>query len=243
MLAYEQWRQLHADGKLNAVQSQFFEPKAAEALYDLDTDPHETHNLAGDAQYAQQLAAMRGRLTERLKAMPDLSFVPEAVLFDEAMENAVAFGQTNKQAISELIDTVNLALLPFDEAKPKLTEALGSEDPWTRYWALVACSSFGMQASSLLPLAERKLVDLEPLVVMRAVEFVAIAGDKDPRSSLYRSFQRATNEPEALRMMNTAVFLNDFSDGRLPIDVEKIDFLFEPGPRSEIVRRLEYLAR
>jgi arylsulfatase A-like enzyme len=243
MLAFEQWRQLHQEGKLDEVQSQFFQRKPVEALYDLNTDPHEIFNLADDPQYAEQLQSMRGRLTQRLKAMPDLSFVPEAVLVDEAINNPVEFGQTNKASIGELIDTVNLALLPLSESEAKLKAALGSDDPWTRYWALVACSSYGKEASSLLPLAEKRLVDLEPLVVMRAVEFVAIAGQKDPRPWLYRSFQRATNEPEALRMLNTAILLNDFSDGRLAIDPNQIEFLFEPPRRSELIRRLDYLAR
>lgn len=243
MLAYQQWRQLHAEGKLNEVQSQFFQPKAAEALYDLENDPHEIHNLASDPKYAPQLTALRQRLIERLKAMPDLSFVPEALLVDSAMQNPVQFGQENKAMIAELIDTVNLALLPFEQAEPKLKLALENQDPWVRYWALVACSSFGKRAVSLLPLVEKRLVDLEPLVTMRAVEFVSIASEKDPRGSLYRSFQRATNEPEALQMMNTAVFLNDFSDGRLSIDVDKIDLLFELKPQSEIIRRLDYLRR
>lgn len=243
MLAFAQWRELHEAGKLNEIQSQFFEPKPAEALFDLSRDPHEVHNLADDPEYADQLTSMRDRLTDRLKEMPDLSFVPEALLVEEALANPVAFGQANKSSIGELIDTVNLALLPFDQAEPQLKTALGSTDPWVRYWALVACSSFRDEAKSLLPLGEKRLVDLEPLVAMRAVEFVAIVGDKDPRRWLIRSLQRATNEPEALRMLNTAVFLNDFSDGRFPIDPDQVDLLFEPGARSEIVRRLDYLSR
>ncbi|MEZ5432564.1 MAG: hypothetical protein R3F31_15570 [Verrucomicrobiales bacterium] len=39
MLAYQDWRARYTAGELNAVQSQFFEPKPAEALYDLSTDP------------------------------------------------------------------------------------------------------------------------------------------------------------------------------------------------------------
>lgn len=244
MLAFEEWRSLHKAGKLNDVQNQFFETKPVEALYDLSTDPHETRNLAADPKYADQLIQMRNRLATRLKAMPDLSFVPEALLVDdEIIQNPVEFGQQNKENIAELIDTVNLALLPYDLAQSKLKAALESDDPWIRYWALVACSSFAEQAKEFLPIADSLLQDQEPLVVMRAVEFFAIAGGEDPRSALYRSMQRATNEPEGLRIMNTAVFLNDFMDGRLPIDVSKAQFLFEIKPRSEIQRRLDYLSR
>lgn len=243
MLAFEEWRQLHAAGKLNAVQSQFFEPKAVEALYDLKTDPHEIHNLAGDPAHAETVVAMRERLTERLKSMPDLSFVPEAILYDDAMDNPLEFGQQNKSGIAEMIDTVNLALLPFAEAEPKLTAALRGEDPWVRYWALVACSSFGEEAKSLVPLAVECSRDREPLVVTRAVEFLSIATDLDTRPELYRSIERATNEPEALRMLNTAVFLNDFFGDRLKIDANRIQFIFEPTTKkNQLVRRTDYLS-
>jgi arylsulfatase A-like enzyme len=241
MLAYAEWRQLHAAGKLNPTQSQFFQPKPVEALFDLASDPHEVRNLAADPQYADQLSKMRARLTERLKAMPDLSFVPEALLVDEPMQNPVEFGQQNQASIAELIDTVNLALLPFTEAQPQLKAALTSDDPWVRYWAVVACSSFGKEAMPLLPIVTKRLTDLEPLVVARAVEFMAIVGGEDPQHYLYRSFQRATNEPEALSMMNTAVFLQDFC--QLPIDINEAKFLFEIKPGGEIQRRLDYLQR
>ena len=165
-LAYQQWRQLHRAGKLNAIQSQFFEPKPVEALYDLDADPHEIENLAGKPEYADRLLRLRGRLNQRLKAMPDLSFIPEAVLIDQ-MADPVAFGHQNRAAIAALIDTANLALLPFADAKAKLMAGLDQEDPWIRYWAIVAAASFGPQASSLLPMIEKRLLDEEPLVVAR----------------------------------------------------------------------------
>lgn len=242
MLAYQQWRRLFREGKLNGVQRQFFEAKPIEALYDLQVDPHETNNLASHPQQTDRLVSMRDRLSERLKAMPDLSFLPEAVLYDQAMSHPVDFGQQHKSEIGQLIDTVNLSLMPYQEVEAELKRALDSDKPWMRYWALVACSSFGDQAKPLLPVGRRLLDDPQPLVVMRAVEFVALVGESDPRPPLYRAIEKATNEPEALRLLNTAVFLNDFTDGRLPIDVEKIEFGFEPKPRSELLRRTEYLA-
>lgn len=243
MLAYQEWRDLYKQGKLNEVQSQFFQPKAPEALYDLSADPHETKNLADDPKFASQLKQMRQRLNERLKSMPDLSFVTETTLYDSAFDQPVVFGQQHREAIGKLIDVANLALLPWEQAEPKLRKAIASDDWLVRYWALVACSSFGNKAASLTSVIEQRLQDLEPLVVMRAVEFAAIAGTKDPRPALYRSLQRATSESESLRLLNTAVFLNDHTDGRFPIDVQKINFLFKPKPRSELLRRTEYLAR
>ena len=243
MLAYQEWRDLYQAGKLNAVQRQFFEPKASEALYDLEADPHETVNLASNPEFRDQLKSMRERLVERLKAMPDLSFVSEAVLFDSAFDTPIEFGRSRKELIGTLIDTANLALLPWDQAEPKLQTALSDEQWLVRYWAITASASFGAKAKSLSTRVERLLLDAEPLVVMRAIEFCAVTQTKDPRDHLYRSLQRATNEPEALRLLNTAVFLNDHTDERYPIDVQKIGFSFQPKPKSELQRRLDYLSR
>lgn len=241
MLAYSQWRDLHQAGKLNAVQSQFFEAKPIEALYDLQNDPHEVQNLADDPQHAERLKQLRSRVVERLKAMPDLSFYPESVLFDRAMSDPVAFGQQHQNRIAEFIDTAMLATEPYEQAEPMLKSALRSESPWIRYWGLVSCSNFADQAASLEPLARERLKDLEPLVAARAAEFLAILGAEDPRPMLYRAIGRSSNEPEALRMLNIAVYIHDHLDDAWSINPAKIEFGFERNKNDQLQRRLDYL--
>lgn len=241
MLAYEEWRTLYHDGKLNETQRQFFEPKPAEALFDLASDPHEVVNLAEQPEHRERLLKMRRRLNERLAQMPDLSFLTEAVVVSEAIVNPVAFGQRNQAQILRLIEAANLALLPLDEATPAIMEALNDEDPWVRYWAVVAATSHAGKVPSLTARVRELLMDIEPLVVTRACEYMTLATDEDIRGYLYRSFQRVTNEPEALRVLNTAVFLHDFHPEKIKVNVDEIQFIFEYGPKSEIERRLEYL--
>src|SRR5690606_5131788 len=117
MLLYRQWREMYEAGELSPLQSEFFEPRASEALYDIEADPHETKNLAGDPQYQEMLLALREKLTAKLKQMPDLSFFPESFLERGPFENPVAFGQEQKARIGKLIETANLALLPWEEAE------------------------------------------------------------------------------------------------------------------------------
>lgn len=65
--SYPVWnllKELHAQGKLNAVQQFLVQPRMpGEELYDLDNDPHETRNLAGSARPEHVLTRMRLRAT------------------------------------------------------------------------------------------------------------------------------------------------------------------------------------
>ncbi len=243
MPAYQQWRELAQAGQLNPVQMAFFEPKAVESLFDLSTDPHETMNLASDPAFRDVLARLRERLTERLKAMPDLSFFPEAVLYEEAMPDPVAFGKKNANRIAEFIDTANLALELFGVVRLPLRDALKSEDPWQRYWATIVCGCFGKAAASLEDDLRRRCADEEPLVSARAAESLALVSGLDPRATLYRAIKEANSEPEALQTMNVAVFVDGLESGKWRIDPAQIHFGFTPAKNSELGGRMDYLKR
>ncbi len=243
MPAYQQWRQLAAAGELNDVQNAFFQPKVVESLYDLKADPHETRNLASDPANQEILLQLRERLTQRLKSMPDLSFFPEAVLFERAFDSPVAFGQRLTSRIATLIDTANLALEPFQMAKLPLRDALESSDPWQRYWAAIACSCFGKQASELELLLRERLDDDEPLVASRAAESLALISDIDPRDTLYRTVASARNEPEIMQIMNTIAFFDGYDGGKWRFNPKLIRFGFQLPKNSEVMRRMEYLGR
>ncbi len=80
MLAYEEWRDQYKAGKLNEAQSQFFRPRTAEQLFDIESDPYEVTDLSTDPKYSDILKTMRQRLSDKVKSLPDLSMYPESVL-------------------------------------------------------------------------------------------------------------------------------------------------------------------
>ena len=214
MLAYEEWRDLYKAGKLNDIQSQFFESRPAEALYDLESDPEETTNLAGDPKYATALADMRKRLADRVKGLPDLSLFPESYLVDEGFDNPVAFGLAHKEEIAQLVDVADLSLLPFADAEPGIEKALDSRNPWQRYWGLIVCSSHGKAAKPFIAKA-RKFADYDPelLVRVRAAEFLGLMGAADPRPTITDALLKSESTVEANLILNTAVLLQDGKPG------------------------------
>ena len=65
-------RAMASGGQLDAVQLAFYgESRPSEELYDLDADPHETKNLAGDPAFADALAKHRALLSEWIKKSGD----------------------------------------------------------------------------------------------------------------------------------------------------------------------------
>jgi len=63
---------MHLKGTLNEVQDRFMQPrKPEEELYDLEADPHETRNLAGDPKHADALERLRRAVSEWRKEVKD----------------------------------------------------------------------------------------------------------------------------------------------------------------------------
>ncbi len=235
-LAYPHWKKLYKAGELNEVQRHFFEPRQPESLYDLASDPHETQNLAGDPQYDEVLEDMRGRLRQRMRAMPDLGLFPESYLVDHAVQDPLSFARQNTTRITHLLDVADLALLPFSEARAGLESALKADDPWKRYWALIACSVFGDEAMELEPQARVLAADESLPVRIRAAELLGVLGTEDPMPILYEAVRVATNEADALLALNTITYLRDHLG--YTVDPDRIEPVIK---RGHIDRRLEYL--
>lgn len=72
-------RQLHADGALPPALSRLFAAqRPTEELYDLQNDPFELHNLAGEAAREGVLVALRSRLADWESQTGDRGRVPES---------------------------------------------------------------------------------------------------------------------------------------------------------------------
>lgn len=252
MLAYQEWREMFVRGELNEVQSQFFLPRAAEALYDLEADPYETKNLADDPKHREKLMELRGKLTAWVKGMPDLSMYPEDYLVAHAFDNPVAFGQAHKTEIAELVDIADLSLAPIDQAAEKIEAALESENPWKRYWGLIACSSHGQAASSFYEKAKTIAAsDPELQVRIRAAEFLGITGAANPVPIIEAALQKAASRTEASLMMNTLVLLRDgpFGESKSGYTFHVDPAWFDSGDgkrpgkkvQDDLQRRIDYL--
>ncbi len=243
MLAYKEWLSLYRNGKLNDIQSQFFQPKSPEALYNINLDPHEVNDLSKSEDHNEILLQMRGQLQERISSMPDLSFYPEPYLLNNAIENPTTFGQNNKAAIKELIAIADLNLAPFEKVEAKIKVALRDKNPWKRYWGLIVCSSFGTKAKGLVPLIQSILkTDKENLVRIRSAEYLMLNKISFDKKILKNLLENADSETEANLMLNTLSLIKEY-DPNIKFNFSKEIFPTQwyDKPNDLVNRRSELL--
>lgn len=241
-LGYQEWKTLYEEGKLNEIQSQFFEKKQPEHLYDVETDPYQTNNLASNPEYAEILEDLRENLNSRVKDMPDLSFYPEFYLMQHAFDNPVAFGQKHKKDINKYIEISNLALDDFESVKPQLDKSLNSKDPWERYWALITCSIFEEQALYFnKKIEEISITDIELINRVRAAEFLGLTKLENPVKIMTNALYKSKDPAEALLILNSIVLMNDNPHNYyFNIDSEKVEDSVIKD--LQVLRRIEYLS-
>lgn len=243
MLAYQEWKSLYDKGKLSQAQSQFFEMRSPEALYDLENDPDEVIDLSKSKEHQEILSQMRSQLREKLAGLPDLSFYPEPFLLENVLENPVAFGQSHLDEIKALMDIADLNLKTFDQAEEQIRSALTDTNPWKRYWALVVCSTFGAKANAFVPLIQSVFNDdTENLVRIRAWEYLALHTDILDNDTIVAILKNARSETEANLMLNSLALIKHFKPQT------KFDFtkeIFSPEwydqPNDLVNRRMDYL--
>ncbi|MCA9127858.1 MAG: sulfatase [Planctomycetales bacterium] len=240
MLAYQQWRAEYLKGSLNDAQSQFFQARPPEMLFDVEADPYEVHNLAGSPEHAATLTSLRAALHEQVVSMPDLSFYPESYLAEHAFTNPTEFGQQHRSEIAELVGIADLSLLEFQQAKAGIEMALTSSDANQRYWGLIVCSCFGNQAKTFAKLAtEIASADVDLLVRTRAAEFLGLIGALNPRETLLDCLAKSQSGIETNLILNTAVLLRDGKPG-YQININEDSISPAAARFQDVQRRLSY---
>lgn len=133
----EHMRELYETGKLNELQSRFYQPqRPVEELYDIENDPFEINNLASDPKYRETLDKMRSRLYQWMVETNDPGLIPEPLLEEMGKE----YGNKYTAMKQEKYSDINMRLIRIIEAGENrvnsvLVQGIQSNEPAERYWA------------------------------------------------------------------------------------------------------------
>ncbi|MCC6164063.1 MAG: sulfatase-like hydrolase/transferase [Acidobacteria bacterium] len=157
------WKRMYDEGRLNATQRAFWEPKPHEELYDLDADRWQVDNLAESPAHAAALARLREALDAHQRRTRDVGLLPEYMLHRDPQITPYALREDRSRYDFERVQTMARqaadARVPLDDIRPMLADS----DPAVRYWAATGVVIRGRDA-----------------VAAARADLVRLLGDGDP---------------------------------------------------------------
>jgi hypothetical protein len=173
----DEWRQQAAAGKLKGDTRQacfWRRTKPAEELYDMQADPYQMRNVAGDARYAKMLKQMRAACEQWMVENRDLGLLSQYELYTRSEKDSpLEMGKDPKRnPIKRLLDAANLANRCDASAIPQLLALLKDDDGAVRRWGAIGLLALREKAAT--PMAtealQAALEDAAPDVRMTAAE-------------------------------------------------------------------------
>ena len=159
-------RRVHAAGNMPEAAALFMAPfKPAEELYDLEKDPHEIRNLAGQPEHIERLQRMREIHLQWVRDTGDLGLLPEAEI--EIREKTVGARYQILQGKNKLnAELGRVAALASSgvHALPELLQALRHSDAAVRYWGATGVGNIGKPVAYTKPAMIEALKDSSPSV-------------------------------------------------------------------------------
>ncbi len=175
------WRQLFDEGKLNAVQSLYWQPKKMEELYDLSSDRDEVINLADSPKHSAELTRMRTALNAWEHRIRDVDFLAEWEMHERSKKSTpYDIGHNpEKYDFDAIFAAANLATSLRSSDLPKIVAMLHDENSAIRYWGAVGLLSQGKRGTAA---GHSELVaalnDESPIVQITAAEALGRFGNE-----------------------------------------------------------------
>ncbi|MCX8038356.1 MAG: sulfatase-like hydrolase/transferase [Candidatus Sumerlaeia bacterium] len=171
-------RRLAAEGALQGAAAWLAAPnKPAEELYDVEADPHEINNLAGNPKYEKILLNLRRTLHEWMVETRDMALLPEPELTtrDENLSPYDMARETKKFPAQRILQAASLVGMGPQQLN-RLVSLLGDSDSAVRYWAATGLAALGPDAERAKEALRKALGDSSPSVRITAAEALSNLG-------------------------------------------------------------------
>ena len=173
------WRRMHEEGRLDGPTARYFLPaKPVEELYDMQADPHEVRNLAGNPAHRPALERLRAACTKWMRDAGDLGLMPEYER-QRRSEGATPWQirlDPDKNPVARLQQAADLANAMDPANLDRLIALLADADPVVRWWGAVGLVALGPKAAPAEAALRKALADASPNVRVAAAEAMAHLG-------------------------------------------------------------------
>ncbi|WP_052031705.1 sulfatase-like hydrolase/transferase [Novipirellula maiorica] len=175
------WKQMFDEGKLNQDQAKFWQPKPAEELFDLESDPDEVNNLAGDAEHTERVSMMRDAVHRWMVDTGDMGMFPEAEMHRVVPEDQSPreYALSHTALMTRLAETaLDATNFDSDMTTEKAIELSADPDAVIRFWAVRGIGIRNANTPAAIQAVKRAMNDESPSVAIAACEAMQVIGDK-----------------------------------------------------------------
>ncbi|MEY3897718.1 MAG: hypothetical protein RLZZ214_3239, partial [Verrucomicrobiota bacterium] len=172
---YQSWARMAAEGKLTPLTARFWGVKPTEELYDMDADPDNVTNLAGEPDHRETRDRMRAALKRHTLEVCDNGFIPEG----SALEGYEASRDATAYPVERVFELAMLASEREVKHLPKFIAALDDASEPMRWWAAQGCTMLGAGAAPAEAALRKHLDDPSGAVQVAAAEALASLGKTD----------------------------------------------------------------
>ena len=215
-------RKAMAAGKMPAAAALYTAPrKPVEELYDLETDPHEVRNLAGDPAHAAKLAELRAALTAWQLGIGDLGLMPESEI--ERREKsagstfAILHGSGDRAKLVKDLSAAAAKASGGPKGIEAMLSGLGHGEAAVRYWSATGLGNYPAEtkdtAGSAAALSQA-LDDKSPAVSIAAARALCHMGLTSKGLALLE--KRLADKNEWARL-EAAIVLDELDDTARPV--------------------------
>lgn len=202
----QSWVREYEAGRLNAVQSAFFEPRAAVELFDVREDPHGTVNLAAQPEFADKLEELSAALTGWQLAQRDAGLIPEAMLAELDRDGLIRdYVLSDNYPVEEIVQLAQAAGARDAAMLDEFLAQLQSGHPVKSYWAATGLLLLGQQAQAALPVIENTLDTVEPWTGIVLAETLIGLDVTSPATRYLETALHSENLMVRLQAMETIV--------------------------------------
>ena len=154
-----------------AQKSMWLPRRLPEELYDLENDPFETNNLAGEPAYQDVLKRMRLELSKWMVKTHDTGLIPEGYLLNNCGQQTAyeISGKETFYPIEKILETIDM-LQTSGFSTDQLIEKLNDEETLIRYWTAATIRYVNNPSDEVIEALYQSLQDSSVYVRLAAAE-------------------------------------------------------------------------
>ena len=211
------WEREYKAGRLNEVQSRFWEEKPVVEFYDAIDDPHNITNLTNNVEYQDRESMMQQALHDWMIEIRDVGLLPEPMMLDISKETTLyEYMRQDEFPIEAILETAEMATSKEKENLDDIIGRLNNTHPLVRYWATVGCRVLGVDAAAARNTLINLLDDPQISVRISAAEALYAMGSEDIALNFLVDALESENMMARTMVLNVLEIMGDAAKSAKP---------------------------